>query len=1041
MNICEPFIRRPIATSLLAVALFLVGAVAYVFLPVARLPNVEFPTIHVRASQPGADPETMAATVAAPLERRLGEIAGITEMTSYSSLGTTSITVQFELGRSIDAAARDVQAAINAAMTDLPGDLPSRPAFWKSNPAASPVMILALTSDTMTPGALYDAADTVVDQRLSQVPGVAEVRISGAEQPAVRVRVRPDALASLGIGLDQVRTAITDATRVDPLGAIEGPTQAAAIATNGQLTQPKDYEPIVVKTGSGTIVRLGQIASIEEGVRNRFNAGWLNDRPAILLIIQKEADANAIAVADRIKALLPQLGRWIPAGVEVHILSDRTISIRASVHELQLTLAASIGLVMLVVLLFLRRVVPTLAAGITVPLSLAGTVAVMWLAGFSLDNLSLMALTVSVGFVVDDAIVMIENVHRNLEAGLKPFAATLEGARQIGFTVVSITLSLVAAFIPILLMGGILGRLLREFSLTLAFAVLISAVISLSVTPMICAHWIKRSPRPRETRLDRWIEPPLEAMTAGYTRSLDWALRHWPAMLAVTGLALVLTVWLFKTAPTGFFPQGDNGLIATATVTPPGTSFPVTEALQRRVARIILEDPAVEALGSFVGTSGAYSGGNAGRIYITLKPLAERVGVREVIDRLRPKLEGIVGIKTYMFPMRDLPVGGRYSRASYQFTLWSPDLEILQHWVPIVLDRFRDLPGFLDVSTDREQGGPEVHLVIDRVAAARLGVSVQAIDAALNNALAQRQIATIYGDRNQYRVILEVDPSRQEGPSSLAHIFVPGRDGKQVPILSLVKLERSTAPLVVNHQGQFPSVTITYNLADGVSLGTSLDRIREVMESLHPPDDLHAEPAGDARQLVKNQRSQPLLLLAAVIAVYIVLGILYESLVHPITILSTLPSAGLGALLALRLTGNSLTIIALIGLVLLIGIVKKNGIMLVDFALAAERERGLGPAEAIRAAAIERFRPITMTTLAAIMGAIPLVVTSGPGSELRQPLGITIIGGLIVSQLLTVYTTPVIYLVLDRLRRRAGRPIGGMRLAAAQARPEGGGSV
>jgi multidrug efflux pump len=661
-----------------------------------------------------------------------------------------------------------------------------------------------------------------------------------------------------------------------------------------------------------------------------------------------------------------------------------------------------------------------------VPLSLAGTVAVMWLAGFSLDNLSLMALTVSVGFVVDDAIVMIENVHRNLEAGLKPLEATLEGARQIGFTVVSITLSLVAAFIPILLMGGILGRLLREFSLTLAFAVLISAVISLSVTPMICAHWIKRSPRRRLTLLDRWIEPPLEAIAAGYARSLDVALRHWPAMLALTFTALALTVWLFRTAPTGFFPQGDNGMIATATAAPAGTSFAAMEALQRRVARIIQADPAVAALGSFVGSSGAYSGGNAGRIYITLKPLAERgVGVRQVIDRLRPQLARIVGVNVYMFPMRDLPVGGRYSNATYQFTLWSPDLEILEHWLPIVLDRFRKLPGLLDVSTDREQGGPELHLVVDRLAAARLGVSIEAIDTVLHDALAQRQVATIHGERNQYQVILEVDPRRQEGPASLAYLFVPGTDGNQVPLLSLVKLERSTAPLVVNHQGQFPSVTISYNLADGVSLGTSLERIRELMESLHPPDDLHAEPAGDARQLVSTQRSEPLLLLAAVIAVYIVLGVLYESLVHPITILSTLPSAGLGALLALRLTGNSLSIIALIGLVLLIGIVKKNGIMLVDFALAAEREQGLGPAEAIRAAAIERFRPITMTTLAALMGAIPLVVTAGPGAELRQPLGITIIGGLVVSQLLTIYTTPVIYLVLDRLRRRAGRPLAG----------------
>jgi multidrug efflux pump len=1022
MNFARPFILRPVGTTLLAIGLLLVGLVAYRFLPVASLPSFEYPTIRVSASRPGADPTTMAATVAAPLERRLGEIAGVTELTSTSSLGSTSISVQFELGRSVDRAARDVQAAINAALSDLPGDLPTMPSFRKSNPAASPILIIALTSKTLAPSAIYDVADTVVAQRIAQVNGVADVSVSGAEQPAIRVRVNSAAIAAAGISLEQVRTAIVAANSAGPLGAFDGAERAETIAVNDQLRSVSAYEPIVIKAENGNVVRLTDIASIERGTRNRRSAAWFNQQPAVLLIITKQFDANVIETVDRIKELLPELKRWIPAGVDISILSDRTGTIRASVADMQWTLVATIALVMLVVFLFLRRLAATIAAGVTVPLSLAGTCAAMWVAGFSIDNISLMALAVSVGFVVDDAIVMIENAFRNLEKGMGPVRAALQGARQIGFTVLSISVSLVAAFIPLLFMGGIVGRLFREFSVTLAFAIVVSTVVSLSVTPMICAHFVKQPPSPNATLLDRVVNGILARLLRGYAATLDLALRHRLLMLVVMAATVALTVDLYIKTPKGYFPQDDTGLIWGSTQASPDVSYQTMADLQKRILDIVAADPAVAGVGSSVGGSNWSGSVNQGRMFISLKPLKERDGLStaRVVERLRGKLQHIAGIRLFMVPTQDLRVGGRQGRSQYQFTLWSADIDELHKWYPRVQERVKQVPGVVDVSTDREQGGLQLNVAIDRQAAARLGVRIQDIDSALNNAFSQRQISTIYTARNQYRVILEVDPRLQRDPEDLSQVYVPGSGGTQVPLSAVARFERALAPLVVNHQGQFPSVTITFNLRPDTPLETASLAVQNAIAEMRLPDVINAEFAGEARDLARNTDAQPLLILAAVVAVYIVLGVLYESLAHPLTIISTLPSAGLGALLALRLFDAELTVIAFIGIILLIGIVKKNGIMLVDFALEAQRRRGLAPDKAIFEACMQRFRPILMTTLAAMLGAVPLMIATGPGSELRRPLGITIVGGLLVSQILTLYTTPVIYLMLDRLHQRWG---------------------
>jgi multidrug efflux pump len=1019
MNISYPFIRRPVGTSLLAIGLFMVGAVAYGFLPVASMPSVEYPTIRVSASRPGADPTVMAATVAAPLERRLGQIPGVTEITSRSSLGTTNITVQFDLDRNIDGAARDVQAALNAALTDLPGDLPTLPSMRKVNPAAAPVMILALTSKTLLPSAMYDVADSVIAQRISQVDGVAEVTVSGAEQPAVRIRVNPVAIASMGVSMEDVRLAVANANATSALGMFDGPNFARTIGVNDQLRQVHEYEDIVVKSTGGSVVRLGAIATVEQGVRNRRSAAWFNLQPSILLFITKQADANVIETVDHIRELLPELRRWIPADIDIFVHSDRTQTIRASVFDMQLTLIATIALVMLVVFLFLRRAAATLAAGVTVPLALAGTCALMWLAGFSIDNISLMALAISVGFVVDDAIVVIENVFRNLEKGMTPLRATVEGARQIGFTVLSISVSLVAAFTPLLFMGGLVGRLFSEFSITLIFAIAISTAVALSVTPMICAHFVTAAPSPDGTRLDRAVETVLRRSIGFYSMSLRLVMRHRLLTLLVFLSTIALTTELYIKTPKGFFPQDDTGLIWGGTRAAPDISFEAMSDLQQRATRIVLADPAVAYVGSSVGASSWNASVNNGRLFIALKPPAERghLSSWQVINRLRPKLLDVGGMRVFMFPMQDVRAGGRQSDSSYQFTLWDSDLEELLRYAPRILAKMQSLPELIDVTTDREQNGLQVNVVIDRPAAARYGVRIQDIDNALNNAFSQRQISTVYGARNQYRVILEVDPLFQRDPSDLTRIHVAGADGAQVPLSSVAKVEKGLAPLVINHQGQFPAVTITYNLAPDIPIERASAAIERAVAEMHLPDTLRTEFAGDARAFRRYGGAQPLVILAALLTVYIILGVLYESLAHPLTIISTLPPAGLGALLALQMFGAELTVIAFIGIILLIGLVKKNGIMMVDFALQAERERGLAPEQAIYEACLARFRPIMMTTLAAMLGALPLIIASGPGSELRRPLGMTIVGGLLVSQALTLYTTPVIYLLLDRLHR------------------------
>jgi multidrug efflux pump len=1059
VNFSYPFIRRPAGTTLMAIGLFLIGVVAYLQLPVASMPSVDLPTIRVSASRPGADPAIMAASVAAPLERRLAEIAGVTEITSVSSLGSSSISIQFDLNRNIDGAARDVQAALNAAAADLPTDLPNVPTFKKTNSASAPILILALTSSTLAPSAIYDAADSVIAQRISQVSGVAEVTVSGAEQPAVRVQVNPAALAATGIGTEDVRNAIVNSNSFGPIGTFDGSARGTSIGTNGQLRTPAEYNPIVVRSSNGSVVRLGDVAKIRQGVRNNLSAAWFNRQPSVLLIITKQANSNVIDTVDRVREVVAGLTPpWVPADLKIETLSDRTITIRASVRDMQLTLAGTVVLVMLVVFLFLRRSTPTIAAGVTVPLSLAGTCAAMWAAGYSVNNLSLMALAVSVGFVVDDAIVMLENMFRNLEAGSPPLRATIEGARQIGFTVISISISLIAAFIPLLFMGGIVGRLFREFSITLAFAIAISTVVSLSVTPMICAHFVREPPSEDRTWFDRIVHRVLSAMVRFYARTLEVVLQHRFITLLVFVATVVLTVAAYINIPKGYFPQDDTGLMFGGTEASPDISFKAMSELQQKAAAIVMADPAVQGVASSVGTSNFNPSANQGRLFIGLKPLEERkLSSSRVAERLRRELSKVVGIRVFLVPSQDIRLGARQSKAQYQFTLWSPELAELEQWTPKVLERVRKIPGLVDVSTDREQGGLQAKVVIDREAASRLCVQIQDIDNALNDAFGQRQISTIYSQRNQYRVVMETDPALQRDPSHLDAVYVTastlspdgggcagsvatttattlatgvlsGALNRQVPLPAVTRFEKTVAPLVINHQGQFPAITITYNLAPDAGIEESSAALQQAVADLHMPDTIHAEFAGDSKAFAQSVGAQPLLILAALIAVYIVLGVLYESLAHPLTIISTLPSAGLGALLALRLSNTELTVIAFIGIILLIGIVKKNGIMLVDFALEGERGRGLTPEKAIYEACLERFRPILMTTMAALLGALPLVIAGGPGSELRRPLGITIMGGLIVSQVLTLYTTPVIYLLLDRLHRRLG--------GAAQGGPE-----
>ncbi|KIZ39527.1 MULTISPECIES: efflux RND transporter permease subunit [Rhodopseudomonas] len=1021
-SMSAPFIRRPVGTTLLAIGLLLLGMVSYVFLPVAALPNVDFPMIMVTASRPGADPSVMAATVAAPLERRLGEIAGLDKITSTSSLGSTRIQLQFAMGRELDRAARDVQAAINASISDLPSDLPTLPKFRKFNSAASPVFILALTSKTMAASAIYDVADTVLAQRIAQVPGVGDVTVSGADQPAVRIALNPVALSTAGISTDAVRTAIVAANPLGPVGSFDGARQSETLSTNRQMRTAAEFRDIVVKSGNGSTLLLSDIATVSDATRSSRTIAWFNKQPAVLIQITKQGDANVIETVDRVKELLPELKQWIPAGVDISVVTDRTGTIRASVDDMQWTLLATVMLVMLVVFVFLRRATPTIAAGIAVPLALAGTCAGMWLSGFSVNNLTLMALAIAVGFVVDDAIVMIENMYRNLERGMAPMQAALDGARQIGFTVLSISLSLIAAFAPLIFMEGIGGRLLREFSLTLTFAIVVSTVVSLTVTPMICAHYIRAPVSAKETWFDRFVEGGLARIVGFY----EWTLR---AVLGFPGLTMLvfvatiaLTVTMFIKIPKGYFPSDDSGFVIGSTRASADISFQAMKQLQERLADIVMADPAVDGVGSVLG-GGSRGGSNRGVMFINLKSLAERGGVttEQVIDRMRKNLGTVAGIKLFMFAAQDLRGGGRQSDSNYQYTLTSTDLDLLQKWAPIVGKRMQSVEGITDISSDRDPGGLELTLSIDRDTASRLGVRVQDIDNALNNAFSQRQISTVYTQRNQYQVILEIDPNFQTDPSDLERIFVASSSGAQVPLSAVVHAKRGLAALAVYHSQSMPSTTVSFNTLPDVPLQEATANIQRAVDELHMPEGIRGSFDGQASDFRDSSAKQPVLILAAFIAMYIVLGVLYESLAHPLTIISTLPSAGLGALLALQVTGTPLTMVAFIGIIMLIGIVKKNGIMMVDFALEAERIRGLSSADAIFEACIVRFRPILMTTMAALFAALPLVVAVGPGTELRRPLGITIIGGLFVSQILTLYTTPVIYLLIDRWRQKWAR--------------------
>jgi multidrug efflux pump len=1014
MNLSAPFIKRPVATTLLTAAIALAGAVAFRVLPVSALPQIDFPTISVGASLPGASPEIMASSVATPLERQFGRIAGVNEMTSSSNLGTTSITLQFDLNRNIDGAARDVQAAINAARSYLPSNLPSNPTYRKVNPADAPILILALTSNVYDRGKLYDAASTIMQQRLSQIQGVGQVNVGGSSLPAVRVDVNPTQLNSFGLGLQDVSAMLSRQNSNSPKGQIVDGSSSADVTANDQLLKAVDYMPLVVGYHNGAAVKLSDVANVEDSTENIRAAGFVNGKPSVLIIIFRQPGANIIDTVDRVRESIPSLKASIPSAIDVRVVLDRTQTIRASVKDVERTLVISVCLVIFVVFVFLRNFRATLIPSVAVPVSLIGTFGVMYLCNYSIDNLSLMALTIATGFVVDDAIVVIENITRYIEQGMPPTQAALKGAYEIGFTVLSISLSLVAVFIPILMMGGIVGRLFREFAVTLSVAILVSLVVSLTTTPMMCSRLLKHIREEDRSWAFRLSERFFQWVLGTYERTLGWVLEHSTLTLAVLAITIGVNIYLLNIVPKGFFPQQDNGTVFGGIQGPQDTSFQAMQVAVQRIVDVVKTDPAVENVMAFTGGGGPT---NSGFIFLGLKPLQERkVNAGQMIDRLRPKLMAVPGANTFMQAGQDLRIGGRQSSAQYQYTIQSDNLQDLVQWGPVLLQQMRKMKMLTDVNTDQQNSGLQMTLVYDRATASRLGITPQMLDTSLYQAFGQAQVSTMYTGINQYHVVLEVDPKFWQSPTSLQDVYIRSAQGTVVPLSAIASYQANTAPLSVNHQGQYPSVTISFNLAPGIALSDASRAIIEMEQRIGMPQTIRGMFSGTLQAFQSSLATEPFLIITALMAVYIVLGILYESYIHPITIISTLPSAGVGAVLALMLFKTDLSVIALIGIILLIGIVKKNAIMMIDFALAAERSDNKTPKEAIFQACILRFRPILMTTMAAMFGALPLAFGTGTGSELRRPLGIAIIGGLILSQMLTLYTTPVVYLALDRLR-------------------------